>query len=155
MKMIRRGIILLITVSTLLIPSCKKKNENPHPEETSEAPVKPVSSGTFLAKINGAPKKFGANYYMVSDGVGTTITVSETGGTGITLAFFSTTTGTYDVDGILTQAYYYVGSTQHTAVSGKIIITKAEDNKLSGRFYFAETGGVRVTEGIFTDVPQK
>jgi hypothetical protein len=154
MKNQRLGTILLVTLSTLLTPSCKKKNEELHPEETAGIPVKSAISGTFTAKINGAVKTFGANFYMVSGGVGTVITGSETGGTSITLGFFSTTAGTYDVDGTLTQAYYYVGSTQHVATSGKIIITEVENDKISGAFYFKEMGGVSITEGIFTDVPK-
>jgi hypothetical protein len=155
MKTKRSGIILLVVVSTLLIPSCKKKSEDPQPEETTETPVTPVTSGTFTAKINGSAKTFGTNFYAVSGGVGTVITGTETGGTSITLGFFSTTTGTYDVDGTLTQAYYYVGSTQHTATSGKIIITKVDNNTISGTFYFEEAGGVKLAEGVFTDVPKK
>jgi hypothetical protein len=154
MKTKRLGIILLVSVvSTLLMPSCKKKSEDPQPDETTETPV--IATGSFTAKINGTAKAFGTNFYAVSGGVGTAITGTETGGTGITLAFFATTTGTYDVDGTLTQAYYNVGSTQHTASSGKIIITKVDNNKISGTFYFDETGGVKVTEGVFTDVPKK
>jgi hypothetical protein len=142
----RLGSILLMALSTLFIYSCKKKNEAPHPEGVVTA------KGTFRAKVNGVTKSFGTNCFIVSGGVGTTITGSAAGGISITLAFFSTTLGTYDVDGTLTQAYYYVGSTQHTASNGKIIITKVEDNKISGTFYFEEAAGVKVTEGTFTDV---
>lgn len=143
----RLGIILLVTMSTSLISSCKKKSEDPQPEGTT--------SGKFTANINGTAKTFGTNFYIISGGVGTTITVSEKDGTSITLAFFSTTAGTYDVDGTMTQAYYYVGSTQHTATTGKIIITKVDNDKISGTFYFEEAKGVVVTEGTFTDVPKK
>jgi hypothetical protein len=149
----RLGVILLIALSTSFMHSCKKKHEDPQPEETT-IPVDPAKSGILTAKINGTTKSFGTNFYMVSGGVGTVITGSGKGGTSITLGFFSTTTGTYEVDGTMTQAYYYVGSTQHTAVSGEIIITKVENDKMSGTFYFKEPGGVEVTEGTFTDVPK-
>lgn len=154
MKRNQLGTILLVAIGTLLTTSCKKKNEELHPEEVAEIPTKSTTSGMFTAKINGSLKTFGTNFYMVSGGVGTVITGSGRGGTSITLGFFSTTTGTYDVDGTLTQAYYSVGPTQHTATSGKIIITSVENDKISGTFWFDETGGVKVAEGIFTDVPK-
>jgi hypothetical protein len=149
----RLGVILLIALGTSFMHSCKKKHEDPQPEETT-TPVDPAKSGILTAKINGTTKSFGTNFYMVSGGVGTVITGTGKGGTSITLGFFSTTTGTYEVDGTMTQAYYYVGSTQHTAVNGEIIITKVENNKMSGTFSFKETGGVNVTEGTFTDIPK-
>jgi hypothetical protein len=156
MKAERLGVILLIAtvVSTLLIPSCKKKSEDPQPEET-ETSATPLANGMFTAKINGVVKTFGINSYMISGGVGIVISGLETGGTGITLGFFSTTPGTYDVDGTMAQADFYAGSTQHTATNGKIIITKVDNNKMSGTFCFEETGGVKVTDGVFTDVPKK
>lgn len=150
----RLGVILLIALGTSFMHSCKKKHEDPQPDETREIPINPAKSGTLTAKINGITKAFRTNFYLVSGGVGTVITGSEKDGTSITLGFFSTTTGTYEVDGTMTQAYYYVGSTQHTAVNGEIVITKVENDKMSGTFYFKETGGVSVTEGTFTDVPK-
>ncbi len=152
----RLGIILVVAASTLLMPSCKKKSDDPQPEESTETPVTPPATiGTFTAKVNGTAKTFGLNFYITNSGI-TGISASDAAsGTGISLGLFGSTVGSYDIDGTLTQATYVVGSTQSSATSGKITITKVENNKMSGTFNFEVAGGVKVTEGVFTDVPKK
>lgn len=154
MKAKRLGMVLLLAASVVFAPSCKKKSEDPQPEE--ETPVTPVvTSGTFTAKVDGVAKSYAVNYYLENSGMVAISGMDATGSTGISLSLFTSKVGSYDVDGMLTQANYLVGGTAHSGTSGKIVITNYENNKISGTFSFVKTGGVSVTEGVFKDVPKK
>jgi len=129
MKIARLGMVLLLAASTLVMPACKKKSEDPQPEE--ETPVTPVVTyGSFSAKVDGTSKSYPVNYYITNSGM-SVISGTETGGTSISLSLFSTAVGSQDIDGIFTSASYIVGTTSKSAASGKIAITKIGNNKIS------------------------
>lgn len=154
MKITRLGIVTVLAASMFIMPACKKKSEDPEPEE--EVPVTPVVTyGSFSAKIDGSSKSYPINNYIVNGG--TAISATETGGTSIGLVFLGTSTGTYEYDPTFptTIMTYSSGSSSSQATSGKIVITKYADKKISGTFEFSVKGGVTVTEGSFTDVPLK
>lgn len=82
----------------------------------------------------------------------TAITGTSTVGTTISLTLFGTTTGTYAINGTTVNASYYNTAKTESAASGQIVISKIENGRISGTFNFVITGGVKATEGTFTDV---
>lgn len=152
MKVRRLGMVLLLAASIALTPSCKKKSEDPQPEE--ETPVTP-GVGSFTAKVNGTATNFVTNFYTESSGMGGVTGTDATGKISITLAIYNIKKGTFKIDGGFYQGLYFQDGVQHQAASGSITISKYENNTISGTFNFEETGGVKVTEGVFTDVVKK
>lgn len=149
MKKTSIAITLLISVSTILIPSCKK-SKAPAP-----API-PASTVAFSATINGTAKTFSSSYYQnISGGI-----YVQGGGTTapyIQLAMqLSQATGTYTIGNMgISATYMDASNTGHMASSGTITISSLANNKTSGTFSFVESGGVTITNGVFTDIPVK
>lgn len=148
MKMKRLGIMLLLAVAVCMTPACKKKSEDPQPEE--ETPI--TTPGSFTAKVDGVAKSYPVNYYYMTSGILVINSAETTGASaGIALMIFSGKVGTFTMNGSTITAYYTNGA-KDDAQSGQIVISKLENNKVSGTFNFVTKAGVKVTEGVFTDI---
>jgi len=149
----KAGIILTLAISTLLIPSCKKKSGDPAPEEVLTVP-------SFTAKINGVEQTFSLSKYTIN-GAAIQIVGVDLQGNNINLGTSDSTykfLGAYTITtfGPAIAMYTVINPmTQHVAKTGKLTITKLENDKISGTFYFEEENGVKVTEGVFNDAQKQ
>jgi hypothetical protein len=153
MKAKKLGMLMLFAVAILAIPACKKKSEDPKPAE--ETPV--VEQGTAQAKVDGKLKSWPATFYTENQAVVFISALDADGVEGMNVIIDDVFPGDYDVNGTSVMAFYISGGSKQIATKGKITVTKSEGNKLSGTFYFEKevNGGIKITEGVFTDVRKK
>lgn len=111
-----------------------------------------MEAASFSAKIDGTVVNFPVTGYTQTGGR-TVIYGTSSTGKSITLNLNAGTAATYTIGGATVYATYYNTATTAMATSGQIVISKAENNKVSGTFNFVITGGATVTEGVFTAIP--
>lgn len=148
MKLKRLGIMLVLAVVVCMTPACKKKSEDPQPEEETT----PATAGSFTAKVDGVAKSYPVNYYYLNSGI-LVVNAAETTGAsaGIALMIFQGKVGTFTINGSTIMGYYTNGA-KDDSKSGQIVISKLENNKVSGTFNFVTQAGVKVTDGAFTEI---
>jgi hypothetical protein len=148
MKITRVGIVLVLAASMFIMPACKKKSEDPQPEEEI---VTPVTTPSFTAKVDGTAVTYPVNAYTQNGGHTIIIGTSPVG-TSITLNANAIVAGTYTINSTTISASYYNTSKTTYAVSGQIVISKIENSKISGTFNFVTDAGAKITEGVFANV---
>jgi hypothetical protein len=177
LKMKNLRILLLATFATVMffsIPSCKKDDPttditNPNPTDTTgnnNGNNNPVSDSTlmhFSASVDGvafSADTLGIVYTFDSALNLHVFTAPDNTGHIVTLMLNTLDEGTYDVD-FDNSVIYQTGTTVYTGAfnpQGQIVISKNENNKISGTFNaelfdFNTAGEVSVTNGHFNNLP--
>ena len=124
-----------------------------------------VLTSVFSADVDGEEFKASTKFYNTDSGK-LIITGQQLSGASIQdqiiLTVAEQSEGTYPLSATeLTTAIYKIGTDQsnnYVGISGEIVITSFENNKVSGTFHFEAAKNVSetisITNGTFTDVPK-
>lgn len=161
-------LLILSSMIVLTSPSCKKDSDDGDDKKaptdtTGQNPVQDSTKMQFWATVDGV--SFQADTNSISHDFDADLglhvfTCPNNSGKIITLMLASLTPGTYDVDFDNSIVLYQNGTTVYSGAfnpEGQIVISKNQNNKISGTFHadlfdFGTAGEASVTDGHFINL---
>ena len=143
-------VMLIIAAGAITMPSCKKSSSS----TTTTTPTT-TTTAVFKATVNGTVETWGTYYYQLLSG-GTYISAFTGTQQKVQLVVTNAqVAGTYTIGTLVMANYWDASNTMHSATTGTITISSIANNTITGTFAFVESGGVTVTNGVFTSIPKQ